>query len=144
MPASTTATVDAALAQSLSGKSDQELIGILANPADWRPEVVEFARAELEHRSTSGAQVDEKVAEITEGRKLRSDVPLSSQQCILPFVLGFVFGFLGFLFVWRRASRFEKEGYTLKAQKTWHLCWLGIGVRLALALTLALLFRVVG
>jgi hypothetical protein len=50
------------LAKSLCEKSDQELIGILQNPADWMPEVADFARSELGRRSISTAQIDQKLA----------------------------------------------------------------------------------
>jgi hypothetical protein len=139
-------SIDSSLAQSLRTKSDSELIGILADPADWRPDVVEFARVELEHRSMSGAQVDEKVGEITQRKneefQQRGGVPLTSRESIWAFLLGFVFGLLGLLFVWPRAARFEKHSYALKAQKTWRLCWFGIGARFAAVVALAMVVSV--
>lgn len=60
--------IDADLTKSLSAKSDRELIDILDNSADWRPEVVDFARSELGRRSTSNAQIAEKLVERTKQR----------------------------------------------------------------------------
>ena len=54
-------SIDPDLAKSLSEKSDQELIAILENPADWMPPVVEFARSELAHRSISTEQITQTI-----------------------------------------------------------------------------------
>src|SRR5512141_931254 len=103
--------MDPELARSLSEKSERELMGILENPDDWRPEIVDFARSELRRRSVSTAQIDQKLAE--EARQKAEQLgpeasePLSFRAAVLPVICGAVLGLLGLLLVWPQASHFK-------------------------------------
>ena len=139
----TSQPIDSDLAKSLSEKSDQELIGILENPADWRPEVVDFARLELGRRSVSTAQIEQTLTEKTklkdEELQRRSSVPLTSWESVFTALYGAGLGLLGLLFVWPQASRFKSEGYILKSKKSWRLYWFAFGARLAAVVILVVI-----
>lgn len=126
--------IDPELARSLSEKPERELMGILENPDDWRPEVVDFARSELGRRSVSTAQIDQKLAEEARQRAEQlgpeASEPLSFRASVLPVICGVVFGLLGLLLVWPQASHFKSEGYILKSKKSWSLYWTAFCVRL--------------
>jgi hypothetical protein len=130
----TSRSIDSDLAKSLSEKSDRELIDILGNPADWKPEVVDFARSELGRRSISTAQIDQKLAEEkkqkAEELEKKSNEPLTFWESVFAAFNGAVLGLLGLFFVWPRAARFKSNGYILKSKKSWRLYWFGFGVRL--------------
>ncbi|MGA3284266.1 MAG: hypothetical protein ABSD57_07400 [Verrucomicrobiota bacterium] len=115
------------LAKSLSEKSDQELIGILESPADWKPEVIDFARSELGRRSISTAQIDQKLADSTKQKaeefQKRSTEPLSFWETVFTALYGGGLGLLGLIFVWPQASRFKSSGFLLKSKKSWHIYW---------------------
>ena len=141
--------IDSNFAKSLSEKSDQELVGILENPADWRPEVIDFARSELARRAASPAQVvspaqtEQKLEEDTkktdEERQKRSSLPLSFWESVFTAFYGAGLGLLGLFFVWARSSRFKSNGYTLKSKKSWQLYWFAFGVRLAVVAILVII-----
>jgi len=129
--------IDTALAKSLAAKSDQELFSILESPADWRPEVLDFVRAELGRRSSSPAQIDQKLAESTQRKneefKKRADVPLTFWETFFIALYGAGFGPVGLSLVWQQASQFMENGYVLKAKKSWQLFWFAFGVWLLVA-----------
>jgi hypothetical protein len=128
--------IDSDLVKSLSEKSDQELIGILDTPADWRPEVVDFARSELGRRSISTEQIDQKLAENTKHKaeelQKRLIVPLTFWDIFFTAMYGGALGLFGLLLLWPQASRFKREGFLLKAKKSWRIYWLAFGVRMAI------------
>jgi hypothetical protein len=132
--------IDSDLIRSLSDKSNQELIGILETPADWRPEIVEFARSELGRRSISAAQIDQnltdKAKKKAEELQKKSTDPLSFWETASTVLYGGGLGLLGLLFVWPQTSRFEAEGYLLKSKKSWRIYWIAFGVRMAAVLLL--------
>jgi hypothetical protein len=132
----TSETIDPKLAESLRARSDEDLISIFEKPDDWRPEVVEYARSELTRRSISPEQIRQRLAEDAKQKaeelQRRSSVPLSFWQSFFTVFYGVVFGLLGLLVVWPRASRFRSSGYVVKATNIWRLYWLGFGVRAAL------------
>lgn len=131
---STSQPIDSDLVKSLSEQSDQELIGILENPADWRPEVVEFARSELGRRSLSIENIDQTLAEKSKQRaeelQKRADVPLTFWESVFTALYGAGLGLLGALFVYFQVSRFKAEGYTLKCTRSWRLYWFAFGARI--------------
>lgn len=138
MPSSVS-SIDANLAQSLGSKSEEELVGILVTPEDWRPEVVDFARAELERRSILGVEIERKLSEKAQQKGERAEVPLTRRESVGPFLLGFFLGTLGFLITWPIASRFERRGYVLKARRCWRMCWYGLGAGIATLIVLGLI-----
>jgi hypothetical protein len=112
----------------------------LDNPADWRSEVVDFARSELGRRSISTAQIDQKHAanakqEAEELRK-KSTERLTFWETVISALYGGGLGLFGLLFLWPQASRFKSEGFLLKSKKSWRIYWLALGVRIALGLVL--------
>jgi ABC-type Fe3+-siderophore transport system permease subunit len=131
----TSPSIDSELAKSLSEKSDQELIGILQSPTDWKPEVVDFARSELGRRSVSTARIEQTLAEKTKQKdeelQKRSSVPLTFWESFLSVLFGATLTLFGLIFAGLQASRFNSEGYILKSKWTWRLYWLGFGVWLA-------------
>jgi hypothetical protein len=135
-------SVEQELAESLSSKSDQELIGILERPADWKPEVVDFAHSELGRRSISPEQIEQKIAEDAkqkaEAFQKRSDVPLTFWESVFTALYGAGLGLFGLIFVWPQASRFKTEGYILKSRKSWRLYWMAFGARLAVVVILVI------
>jgi hypothetical protein len=139
----TSQPIDSDLAKSLSEKSDQELIGILERPADWKPEVVDFARSELGRRSISTAQIEqtltEKMKQKDEEFQKRSSVPLTFWESVFTALYGAGLGLLGLFFVWPQTSRFKSEGYILKSKKSWRLYWFAFGVRLAAVIILVII-----
>jgi hypothetical protein len=136
-------SVELELAESLSSKTDQELIGMLERPAEWRPEVVDFARSELGRRSFSPEQIEQKIAKNTmqqaEAFQKRSDVPLTFWESVFTALYGAGLGLFGLLFVWPQASQFKTEGYILKSRKSWRLYWLAFGARLAVVVILIII-----
>jgi hypothetical protein len=128
--------IDSDLAKSLSEKSDQELIGILETPADWRPEVIDFSRSELARRSISTTQIDQKLAVNTkhtaEELQKRSIEPLTFWEKFFAALYGGGLGLIGLICVWHDTSRFKSEGFLLKSKKSWRLYWLAFGVRMAI------------
>lgn len=135
--------IDTDLAKSLSEKSDQELIGILETPADWRPEVIDFARSELGRRSISTTQIDQKLASNTkhtaEELQKRSIEPLTFWQTFFAALYGGGLGLLGLICVWYDTSRFKSDGYQLKAKKSWRIYWLALGVRITAVVLLIII-----
>jgi hypothetical protein len=130
--------IDSDLAKSFSEKSDQELIGILETPADWRPEIVDYVCAELGRRSISTAQIDQKLAENTKQKaeelQKRSIMPLTFWETFFAALDGGALGLFGLLFLWPQASRFKREGFLLKAKKSWRIYWLAFCVRIAIVI----------
>jgi len=135
-------SIDSDLAGSLSEKSNEELIGILASPADWRPAVINVARSELGRRSISTAQVEQKLAEDAKKKaeefQKRSDVPLSFWDSVFTALCGAILGLFGLFFVWPLASRFRRDGYIMKSKKSWRLYWFAFCVRLAAVVILVI------
>ena len=133
-------SVEEELAESLSSKSDQELIEILEHPADWRPEVVDFARSELGRRSVSPEQIEQKIAcdakQRAEEFQKRSYVPLTFWESVFTALYGACLGLFGLFFVWPQASRFKTDGYILKSKKSWRLYWMAFGARMAVVVIL--------
>jgi hypothetical protein len=132
--------IDSDLVKSLSEKSDQELIGILDTPADWRPEVIDFVRSELGRRSISTSQIDQKLADNTRQRveelQKKSIEPLSFWDTVFTALYGGGLGLFGLIFVWPQSSRFKSDGFVLKYKKSWQIYWLAFGVRMAIVLLL--------
>jgi hypothetical protein len=130
--------IDSDLAKSLSEKSDSELIGILENSADWKPEVVDFARSELGRRSISTTQIDQKLADNAaqkaEELRKRSTEPLTFWETVFAAIDGGALGLFGLVFLWPQASRFKSDGYLLKSKKSWQLYWFAFGVRITIVL----------
>lgn len=131
------------LAESLSARSDQDLMDILENPVDWRPDVVDFARAELRRRSNSPAEMDQKLDEYKNRRSVESDTraiaPMTQGESVLTVVYGAVLGVLGLVFAWHQASRFRSAGFILKAENCWRLYWTAFGVRVAIVVLLVVI-----
>ena len=137
-------SVDSDVAKSLSDKSEQELISILENSADWRPEVVDFVRSELEKRSISTAQVDqlllERARQKDEELQRKSRVKMTFWESVFTALYGACLGLLGLLFVWHQVSVFKSEGFALKVKRSWRLYWYAFGVRMAvLAVLIAIM-----
>ena len=132
--------IDPELAKSLSEKPDQELMDILEKSADWKPEVVEFARAELNRRSVSTVEIEQKFADKVkqnnEELQKRSNVPLTFWESFFTILFGAGLGLFGLFFVWPQASRFKNDGYILKSKKSWRLYWFAFGARLTVAIIL--------
>ena len=133
-------SVDSYLGRTQAEKTDQELIDILESPADWKPEVVDFARLELRRRSISPEQIEQKIAEDAKQRaeafQKRADVPLTFWESVFTALYGAGLGLFGLLFVWPRASRFKSDGYILKSRKSWRLYWMAFAGRLAVVVIL--------
>src|SRR5215470_16760534 len=112
------------LAKSLSEKSVRELVAILENPGDWKPEVIDFARMELGRRSIQVDQVlAEAMKEKAEESQKRGTVALTFRESFFAALYGVGLGFLGLVFQWPAASRFQSNSYILKHQKSWQLYW---------------------
>jgi hypothetical protein len=132
--------IDPELAKNLSAKSEQELFGILENPADWRPEVIDVARAELGRRSISQAQIDETLAE-DEKRRIEqlgpmANEPLTLSESVSAALSAVGLGLLGLVFVWPQAHRFKARGYLLKSKRVWSVYWKAFGVRIVILISL--------
>ena len=126
--------IDSVLAKSLRERSDRELLSILENPVDWRPEVIDFARSELGRRSISTAQIDQKLSNEAHQRAIelqeRSRLPLTSWESFWTILYGAGLGLLGLFAVWPQASRFKLNGYILKSKRSWRLYWFAFGARI--------------
>ena len=135
--------IDLDLAHSISVKSNQELIGILEHPAEWRQEVVDFARSELGRRSISSAQIDQtlvkKAGQRAEELQERATVPLTFWESTFTILYGAALGLLGLIFVWPQASGFKCSGYTLKHHKSWRIYWLAFGIRFAAVVVIVII-----
>ena len=130
--------MDAELTKSLSEKSNQELFEILENPADWRPEVVEFARSELERRPISKAEIAQATPE--RGTQKKAHEPLTFSESFLPVLLGALLGLLGAFLLWLLASHFKTDGYNLKYKRCWRLYWIALGTRFAVMFLIIIIF----
>jgi hypothetical protein len=137
-------SIEPDLAKSLSEKSVQELIDILEKPGDWMPEVVGFARSELGRRSISTTQIDQTLAENAKQKaeelKERSSEPLTFWEAFFAALDGGALGLFGLLFLWPQANRFKRDGFLLKAKKSWRIYWLAFGIRMAIVLLLVVFF----
>jgi len=126
------------LEKSLSEKPDRDLVSILENPDDWKPEVVDFARLELGRRSVSLTQIDRTLAEKDKQKdeelQRRSIVPLTFWESFFAVLDGALLGLFGLLFIWPQASRFRANGYMLKSKKSWKLYWVAFGVRVTVVI----------
>ncbi|HEX3627046.1 MAG TPA: hypothetical protein VH280_16675 [Verrucomicrobiae bacterium] len=138
MSGQATPLIDSELAKSLSKKTDQELVAILECPADWRPEVVDFARFELGRRSVPMEQIEEALAKTEklkdEELQKRSNVPLPLWESILPVLAGFGLNLFGLIYVGLQASRYKSDGYALKSKRMWRLYLFGLGAWLLMVI----------
>jgi hypothetical protein len=124
------------LAQNLTHRSDQELLAILASPDDWQPDVVAFAQAELERRSVPHEQIAERLAEVTEQLRLKAITPLTHSEMFLSAVCVLI-GCIGIVVVAYQASRFNQDGYTLKARRAWQVYWITAAIVVGFAFAAA-------
>ena len=131
------------VAQTLSQHSDQELQAILASPDDWQPDVVAFARGELERRSVPPEQVAKGTAEIAKHLRLKAILPPTPSETAVTVLCSFL-GCIGIIIVAYRASRFKQAGYTLKARKTWQAFLITIAAGLGFILGISLLGSLLG
>jgi hypothetical protein len=127
------------IAKDLSEKSNQELISILENPADWVPQVIDFARSELTRRSVSVEQIDQRLAidakQKAEEFKLRSTQPLTTWEFFFAAICGFI-GLIGLIFVASKASRLKSDGFMLKSKKSWQIWGIVFGIKLVVVFVL--------
>ena len=124
-------SIDPNIAKNLSEKSDQDLIAIVANPADWMPPVVEFARSELGRRSISVDQINQMLAinakHESEEFQQKSNQALTAWEITWTALAG-VLGLLGLIFVIPQSSRFTSNGFLRKAKQSWRIYWLVFGI----------------
>ena len=127
--------------KSLSQQSDKELVNILWNPDDWKPEVLEFVRTELARRSVSVEKVESKISEQAkidaEELHKRAQVPLTTSETVWTIIYGFI-GPMGpgLIIQFFTASSFKKNGYFLKSKKSWRLFWLVFAIVFVLTVVL--------
>jgi hypothetical protein len=123
--------------KSLSSKSDQQLIAILENPAEWMPSVLELTHLELARRSISPEQIAEGISTIAKQKaeefQQRSTKPMTVWETFLAAFYGGILGLvIGLIFVNSQASEFKKTGYFLKHRRAWRVFWLAITLKFAL------------
>jgi hypothetical protein len=133
----------ASLADTVSKKSNQELLAMLAKPEDWVPKALELARAELTRRGVTADQVVQHVAEKRVALAERAGQPLPTEQKGLT-VLCAIVGLVGLVYVWPKAVQYETEGFHLNARMTWRAYWMTFGIIWAVLFGAAILGLILG
>jgi hypothetical protein len=131
------------LRSSLTQKSDEELLAMLDTPEDWRPEVVDFARDELTHRSVD---IDKQLAALPQHDpevQRKATEPLSRWQFFWAIVAGACPLLPGIILAWSEASRYKSEGFQSKSQQFWNICWTTFGAIYGTVFAVALFFALV-
>lgn len=124
-----------ALAAKLTENSNEELFKILETPVDWRAEVSEFAKRELNRRGITDEQISEYLASLTtynaEVRRQEGERPLTGFQSFWAFTDGLLLGLIpGLFFIWPTANGHKKDGSPTRAHQAWSCYWTGFAFRI--------------
>lgn len=115
--------------ESVSLKPDAELLAIIASPDDWVPAMIDRAHAELSRR---GVEITRKpevpIEQQIQQSHARSIQSITGGELFWTIVSG-VIGLIGLTMQIPQASRFNRDGYFLKAQQSWRVYWTILGMK---------------